>query len=62
MPLMTTKPMFDLAYEGGFAVGAFNVNNMELAQSIIDACAKETSPLITPEQAETGKDDPTCPS
>ena len=46
MPLMTTKPMFDLAYDGGFAVGAFNVNNMELAQSIIDACAKEKSPLI----------------
>ena len=46
MPLMTTKPMFDLAYEGGFAVGAFNVNNMELAQSIIDASAKESSPLI----------------
>jgi fructose-bisphosphate aldolase, class II len=46
MPLMTTKPMFDLAYTGGFAVGAFNVNNMELAQSIIDASAKEKSPLI----------------
>jgi len=46
MPLMTTKPMFDLAYEGGFAVGAFNVNTMELAQSIIDACAVEKSPLI----------------
>ena len=41
MPLMTTKPMFDLAYDGGFAVGAFNVNNMELAQAIIDACAAE---------------------
>ena len=46
MPLMTTKPMFDLAYSGGFAVGAFNVNNMELAQAILDACAKEKSPLI----------------
>jgi fructose-bisphosphate aldolase class II len=46
MPLMTTKPMFDLAYSGGFAVGAFNVNNMELAQSILDACAKEKSPCI----------------
>ena len=46
MPLMTTKPMFDLAYEGAFAVGAFNVNNMELAQAILDACAKEKSPLI----------------
>ena len=46
MPLMTTKPMFDLAYDGGFAVGAFNVNNMELAQSIIDACAKEKARCI----------------
>jgi fructose-bisphosphate aldolase class II len=46
MPLMTTKPMFDLAYDGGFAVGAFNVNNMEITQAIIDACAKESSPAI----------------
>lgn len=43
---MTTKPMFDLAYAGGFAVGAFNVNNMELCQGIIEACAAEKSPLI----------------
>src|SRR5437870_11851998 len=48
MPLMTTRPMFDLAYAGGFAVGAFNVNNMELAQAILDACAKEKRPLILP--------------
>ena len=46
MPLMTTKPMFDLAYNGGFAVGAFNVNNMEITQAIIDACASEASPVI----------------
>src|SRR5947207_15971985 len=46
MPLMTTKPMFELAYDGGVAVGAFNVNNMELAQSIIDACHAEKSPCI----------------
>src|SRR5687768_3693955 len=46
MPLMTTKPMFDLAYAGGFAVGAFNVNNMEITQGIIEACAAEKSPLI----------------
>lgn len=46
MPLMTSKPMFDLAYDGGFAIGAFNVNNMELAQSIVEACAKESSPCI----------------
>lgn len=44
--LMTTKPMFDLAYEGGFGVGAFNVNNMEITQGIIEACAAEQSPLI----------------
>jgi len=43
---MTTKPMFDLAYEGGFAVGAFNVNNMEITQGIIEAAAAEKSPLI----------------
>ena len=46
MPLMSTKPMFDLAYDGGFAVGAFNVNNMEITQGIIEACAAEKSPLI----------------
>jgi len=46
MPLMTTKPMFDLAYNGGFAVGGFNVNNMEITQGIIEACAAEKSPLI----------------
>jgi fructose-bisphosphate aldolase class II len=46
MPLMTTKPMFDLAYDGGFAIGAFNVNNMEITQGIIEACAKESAPLI----------------
>jgi fructose-bisphosphate aldolase class II len=43
---MTTKPMFDLAYTGGFAVGAFNVNNMEITQGIIEAAAAEKSPLI----------------
>src|SRR6476620_250373 len=46
MPLMMTKPMFDRAYTGGFAVGAFNVNNMEITQGIIEACAAEKSPLI----------------
>jgi len=46
MPLMTTQPMFDLAYDGGFAIGAFNVNNMEITQGIIQACASEHSPLI----------------
>ncbi len=44
--LMTTKPMFDLAYTGGFGIGAFNVNNMEITQGIIEACAAEQSPCI----------------
>jgi len=44
--LMSTKPMFDLAYEGGFGVGAFNVNNMEITQGIIEACAELKSPCI----------------
>ncbi|MBI1337435.1 MAG: ketose-bisphosphate aldolase [Phycisphaera sp.] len=44
--LMTTKPMFDLAYAGSFGVGAFNVNNMEITQGIIEACAAEKSPCI----------------
>jgi fructose-bisphosphate aldolase class II len=44
--LMTTRPMFDLAYDGGFGVGAFNVNNMEITQGIIEACAAEQAPVI----------------
>src|SRR5687768_15167655 len=43
---MTTKPMFADAYEGGYAVGAFNVNNMEIIQGIIQACAEERAPVI----------------
>jgi fructose-bisphosphate aldolase class II len=38
--------MFDLAYDGGFGIGAFNVNNMEITQGIIEACAAEKSPCI----------------
>ena len=44
--LMSTKPMFDLAYDGGFGVGAFNVNNMEITGAIVEACAAENSPCI----------------
>jgi fructose-bisphosphate aldolase class II len=46
MPLMTTKPMFADAYQGGYAVGAFNVNNMEIIQGIMQACAAERAPVI----------------
>lgn len=46
MPLVTTTEMFKKAYEGKYAVGAFNVNNMEIIQGIVGAAAQEKSPLI----------------
>jgi fructose-bisphosphate aldolase class II len=46
MPLVTTKKMFQMAYKNGYAIGAFNVNNMEITQGIIQAVAEEKSPLI----------------
>ena len=46
MPLVTTKEMFRKAYEGGYAVGAFNVNNMEIVQGIVEAAQEEKAPLI----------------
>ena len=46
MALVTTKEMFKKAYEGGYAVGAFNINNMEIIQAITEAAAEEKSPVI----------------
>ncbi|MFN2267669.1 MAG: class II fructose-1,6-bisphosphate aldolase [Desulfonatronovibrio sp.] len=46
MPLTSPKEMFDKAYQGQYAVGAFNVNNMEIVQGIIQAAEDEKSPLI----------------
>ncbi|GHV19460.1 fructose-1,6-bisphosphate aldolase, class II [Clostridia bacterium] len=46
MPLVSTKEMFDKAYHGGYAIGAFNVNNMEIIQGITEAAAEENAPLI----------------
>ncbi len=46
MPLVTTTKMFKDAYEGGYAVGAFNVNNMEIIQGIVAAGRKLNAPLI----------------
>ncbi|MDR0248422.1 MAG: class II fructose-1,6-bisphosphate aldolase [Oscillospiraceae bacterium] len=46
MALCTTKEMFEKAYAGGYAVGAFNVNNMEIIQGITEAAAEEKAPLI----------------
>ena len=46
MPLVTTREMFRKAYEGGYAIGAFNVNNMEIVQGITEAAAAEHSAVI----------------
>lgn len=46
MPLVTTKDMFEKAYAGGYAIGAFNVNNMEMIQGIVAAAKEEKAPLI----------------
>ncbi len=46
MPLVTTTEMFKKAYEGGYAIGAFNVNNMEIVQGITEAAKELNAPLI----------------
>lgn len=46
MPLVTTKEMFEKSMKENFAIGAFNVNNMEIIQAIVDAAAEENSPVI----------------
>ena len=46
MALVSTKEMFKKAYEGGYAIGAFNINNMEIIQAITEAAEAEKSPVI----------------
>lgn len=46
MPIVTSKEMFQKAYEGGYAIGAFNVNNMEIIQGITEAASEVRAPLI----------------
>ena len=46
MPVVTTTEMFKKAYDGGYAIGAFNVNNMEIVQGITEAAQEEKAPLI----------------
>ena len=46
MPLVTTTEMFKKAYDGGYAVGAFNVNNMEIIQGITEAAGELKAPVI----------------
>ena len=41
MALVTSKKMFEQAYKNGYAIGAFNVNNMEIVQGITEACKEE---------------------
>lgn len=52
MPLVTTKEMFKKAYEGGYAIGAFNINNLESIKGIIEACKEKNSAVIL--QCSTG--------
>lgn len=46
MPIVTSTEMFEKAYQGGYAIGAFNVNNMEIVQAISEAAAEVRAPLI----------------
>ena len=46
MALVTTNEIFKKAYDGGYAIGAFNVNNMEIVQGITEACREEKAPVI----------------
>ena len=46
MPLVNSKKMFEKAYNGGYAIGAFNVNNMEIVQGITEACQEVNAPVI----------------
>ena len=67
MPLVTTTEMFKKAYEGGYAIGAFNVNNMEIVQGITEAAKEENAPLILQVSQElenmlTTHSDETCRS
>lgn len=52
MALVTTKEMFKKAYEGGYAIGAFNINDMEIIQGVVNACKAQKSPVIL--QVSTG--------
>lgn len=46
MALVTTKEMFEKAYKGNYAIGAFNINNMEIIQGVVSACKKRNSAVI----------------
>ena len=56
MPLVTTKDMFEKSMKEGFAIGAFNINNMEIIQGIVDAAAEANSPVILQTSASAIKE------
>ena len=55
MPLVNTKEMFKKAYDGGYAIGAFNVNNMEIMQGIVEGCKELNAPVILQVSASARK-------
>lgn len=46
MALVTTKKMFEKAFQGGYAIGAFNINNMEIIQGVVEAAKAQNSAVI----------------
>ena len=48
MPLTSPRAMFERAYKEGYAIGAFNVNNMEIVQGITEACGELKAPVMSP--------------
>ena len=46
MALVTTKEMFEKAFQGGYAIGAFNINNMEIVQGVVAAAKAQNSAVI----------------
>ena len=46
MALVTTKNMFEKAFKGNYSIGAFNINNMEIIQGVVEACQKHNTAVI----------------
>ena len=61
MGLVTSTEMFKKAYEGHYAIGAFNVNNMEIIQGITEAASEENAPLILAGIQGRTRNTPTTP-
>ena len=55
MALVTTKKMFEKAFEGGYAIGAFNINNMEIIQGVVAAAKAQNSAIVSRRRADGRK-------